>query len=98
MLAKVKVAFPGVPDGLVHPRNFEVGDTVEGDLAAVAVAEGWAEAEEGDDNGAGGVALDKMKVDELKAHAASLSIDLGEAKTKAEIIAVIVAAAAASTE
>ena len=34
-------------------------------------------------------ALDKMKVDELKALAAEKGIDLGEAKTKAEIIAVI---------
>ncbi|MBD9635961.1 hypothetical protein IB277_06590 [Ensifer sp. ENS07] len=96
MLAKVKTPFRGVPDGLIHPRDFAAGDIVEGDLAAVAVAEGWAATEESD--GAGGVALDKMKVEELKAHATSLSIDLGAAKTKAEIIAVIVAATSGATE
>lgn len=34
-------------------------------------------------------ALDKMKVDELKAFAAERNIDISEAKNKAEIIAII---------
>jgi hypothetical protein len=40
--AAVVVAFSGVPDGLVLPRDFAIGDVVEGDLARVALAEGWA--------------------------------------------------------
>jgi hypothetical protein len=41
-MARVTVRFPGVPDGEVHPRWFEIGDSVVGDLASVAIAEGWA--------------------------------------------------------
>lgn len=41
--AVVVTAFDGVPDGAVYPRAFAPGDTVEGSLADVAVAEGWAE-------------------------------------------------------
>jgi hypothetical protein len=44
MKAKVIKAFVGAPDGAFHPRQFEVSELVEGDLARVAVAEGWAEA------------------------------------------------------
>ena len=44
MKAKVVKAFMGAPDGALHPRQFEVLELVEGDLARVAVAEGWAEA------------------------------------------------------
>lgn len=40
--AKVVEAFFGVPDGEVYPREFAEGDLVHGDLAAVAVKEGWA--------------------------------------------------------
>lgn len=40
--AKVIKAFAGVPDGEVYPRDFAPGDMVHGDLAAVAVREGWA--------------------------------------------------------
>ncbi|OMQ44933.1 hypothetical protein [Ensifer sp. 1H6] len=96
MLAKVKVAFPGVPDGLVHPRNFEVGDTVEGNLAAVAIENDWAdEVSVIEDSGAGSrpdADLEKMTVDQLKAHAAALALDLGAATKKADIVAVIAAA------
>lgn len=45
--ATVLVEFDGVPDGLVYPRTFAIGERVEGDLAAVAVREGWAEPVEG---------------------------------------------------
>lgn len=41
----VKTPFFGAVDGTVHPRRFVQGDTVEGDLARVAVQEGWAEEE-----------------------------------------------------
>jgi hypothetical protein len=41
-MATVKTAFLGVPDGEIYPKAFEPGDEVTGDLAAVAVREGWA--------------------------------------------------------
>lgn len=41
-IATVTAAFCGVPDGAVYPREFAPGETVTGDLAAVAVREGWA--------------------------------------------------------
>ena len=44
MKARVIKAFMGVPDGALHPQQFDVSELVEGDLARVAVAEGWAEA------------------------------------------------------
>jgi hypothetical protein len=43
MKAKVIKTFVGAPDGALYPRQFEVAELVEGDLARVAVAEGWAE-------------------------------------------------------
>lgn len=42
MQAKVKKAFPGRADKEVKTRTFEIGEIIEGDLAAVAVGEGWA--------------------------------------------------------
>lgn len=39
----VTVGFDGVPDGAIYGRRFEPGDVVEGDLAALALREGWAE-------------------------------------------------------
>ena len=44
-MAKVVKQFPGVPDGEVYPRLFVPGDTVTGELATVALREGWAEDE-----------------------------------------------------
>lgn len=45
MEARVTKAFPGVPEGEVYPRQHEVGETVTGRMAEVALAEGWAEKE-----------------------------------------------------
>lgn len=42
MKAIVVKAFPGVPDGEVHVREFMLRDVVEGKLASVAIAQGWA--------------------------------------------------------
>jgi hypothetical protein len=42
MTIKVIKPFKGVPDGEVHPRQFNPGDIVSGSLAAVALAEKWA--------------------------------------------------------
>ena len=39
----VTVAFDGVPDGCIYGRHYEPGEIVEGDLAALALREGWAE-------------------------------------------------------
>lgn len=41
-MATVIQEFKGVPDGEHHVRRFRVGDEVTGDLARVAIAEGWA--------------------------------------------------------
>jgi hypothetical protein len=43
VVAIVTVPFIGAPDGEVYGREFAVGDTVHGDLAAVAIRQGWAE-------------------------------------------------------
>lgn len=45
MKAIVTVPFRGVPDGEHHPQFFNVGDELAGDLAAVALTEGWARRE-----------------------------------------------------
>jgi len=42
-MAKVIVEFCGVPDGEVYLKEFALGDEVNGDLAVVAIREGWAE-------------------------------------------------------
>lgn len=42
MKAKVKKAFPGRPDNEIKTREIEVGETIAGELATAAVAEGWA--------------------------------------------------------
>lgn len=42
MKAYVITPFDGVPDGEALPRRFEVGEELAGDLAAVALKEGWA--------------------------------------------------------
>ncbi|WP_158291875.1 hypothetical protein [Paracraurococcus ruber] len=42
MEAIVTVPFLGVPDGVVYPKDYAVGDLVTGDLAELAVREGWA--------------------------------------------------------
>lgn len=42
MKAIVIKAFPGVPDGEVHVHDFKLRDVVEGKLASVAIAQGWA--------------------------------------------------------
>lgn len=42
MKAKAIKAFPGVRDGQVYPAEINVGDIIDGDLAAVAIAGGLA--------------------------------------------------------
>lgn len=43
MKAKVVKAFSGAADGQHHPKMWQPGDVVEGNLAEVAVKEKWAE-------------------------------------------------------
>lgn len=43
MRAVVKTEFFGVRDGEAHPAKIEVGTEVSGDLAEVAVRNGWAD-------------------------------------------------------
>ena len=43
MRAVVVEPFPGLPDGESVVKNFKEGDLVVGDLAEVAVREGWAQ-------------------------------------------------------
>lgn len=47
MEARVTKAFPGVPEGEIYGRQFEVGDVISGRMAEVALAEGWAVEEGG---------------------------------------------------
>jgi len=101
MKAKVIKEFPGRPDHEALTRTIEVGETVEGDLAAVAVREKWAEEieeiealPEDEDNGDPQPDLGKMTVDALTALAIERNIDLGGATKRADIIAAIEAAMA----
>ncbi|TPM92721.1 hypothetical protein [Mesorhizobium sp. B2-1-3A] len=92
MRAKVIQAFPGAPDGAIHPRQIEVGEVIEGDLARVAVDQKWAEEtdeEVSDDS----VDFAEMTVDQLRAYAVDHDIDLGTATKKAAIISAIKKAA-----
>jgi len=43
MKATATKEFKGVPDGQHYPVKFAVGDDVHGDLACVAVENGWAD-------------------------------------------------------
>lgn len=43
MEARVTQSFNGVTDGNVYPREIEVGETIKGDLAEIALSEKWAE-------------------------------------------------------
>ncbi|KPF47074.1 hypothetical protein [Rhizobium sp. AAP43] len=97
MEAKVTKSFPGRPDDEVMTRQFEVGDIVKGDLARVAVENGWAEEVESPevDDGGKSSELAKLTVPQLKAMATELNVDLEGAEKKADIIAKLEAATAA---
>jgi hypothetical protein len=41
-MIKVTKSFKGVEDGKIYPRVFLVGEEIRGDLARVALEEGWA--------------------------------------------------------
>lgn len=39
---RASASFYGVPDGEIHPKRFNLGDEITGDLAKEAIAAGWA--------------------------------------------------------
>lgn len=86
MKAIVTVEFPGKPDHEVVSRTIAVGETITGDLAAVAVAQKWATEVAADEPATD---LDAMTVEELKSYAVEKGIDLGDATKKADIRAAI---------
>lgn len=94
MKAVVVEAFPGRPDHEVMTRCINVGETITGDLARVAVREGWAEVKEveDEDRREEGDGLDTKTVKELTAIAAKRQVDLGSASKKADILAALRAA------
>lgn len=47
-MAKVVKAFRGAKDGEVYPTEFNEGDEITGEIARVAIEEGWAEPGEGE--------------------------------------------------
>lgn len=93
MKAIVTCQFSGRPDKDVFSRIIKVGEVIDGDLAMVAVANGWADAEgetAAKDNGAGAaIDLEKLTVKQLQELAATRSIDIAGASKKAEIIEAI---------
>lgn len=97
MRAKVTKEFTGRPDSEALPRTIAVGETITGDLAKVAVREGWAEAggrsPSGQDDGK--PALAAMTLAQLKAFAQEHKIDLGGASKKAAVLAAIETATSA---
>lgn len=98
MRAIVKTSFDGRPDDEALSRTIAVGETITGDLAAVAAREGWADeevlapAKEEQPPSNAQAELEAQTVDELKALAKERGVDLGEATRKADIVAALVAA------
>lgn len=84
MKATVVKAFPGRPDHEVMTRPIAVGEVIEGDLADVAVCNGWAEEVSDRDT-----SLNNLTVAELKALAAERGIDLAGATKKADMVTAI---------
>ncbi|MGO7922005.1 hypothetical protein ACC755_22895 [Rhizobium ruizarguesonis] len=92
MRAKVLKEFPGCTDANPITRMIKEGEIINGDLARVAVGEGWAE-EVAEDavatNGPDTQDFNGMNMGQLKAYAVEHQIDLGTATRKAEIVAVL---------
>lgn len=95
MAAKVTKEFPGVRDGETQVTVIKVGEIIHGELARVALEQKWAEEVAGE-AAAPGIKteddLSEYSVDELKTLARKRKVELGSARTKAEIVAAIQAA------
>lgn len=76
MKAKVRKEFPGRPDNESTVRTIRVGEVISGDLACVAIAEGWAKevddatgkepkAKAGNNKAPAGDGLDELSDDDL---------------------------------
>lgn len=96
MQAKVTTAFKGRPDKENAVRRIEVGELLDGDLAMVAVDNGWAVEDDGEAEKQ--VLYSDMTLQKLKDYAAEREIDVSKAKKKADVIAVIEAAEKAKVE
>lgn len=97
MKAIVTREFDGRPDGEALARLIPVGEVIFGDLAQVAIAAGDAELIEEEiaevDAVDEGPDLDKMARTALDALAAERQVDITTAKNKADVIALLKAAA-----
>lgn len=61
MKAYVIAPFDGAPDGEIYPRRFNTGEEVFGELAVIAVREGWAAEHSLDHDGDGKAGGSKPK-------------------------------------
>ena len=89
MKAIVTEAFPGCRDGECITETFSVGAVVEGNLAAVAVANNWAEQVDDDYEPEADDPFEYLKdltVAELRAKAEELEIDLEPREKKPALI------------
>lgn len=96
MKATVTKAFRGRPDHLPQGRLIEVGEIISGELAAVAVREGWADPSRppaAAPQGEGGGDISRLNKDKLLELAAQRGVEVSKSDTKAEIIAALEAAA-----
>lgn len=91
-MPKIEVKVIDIPvryDGITYPAGnvFSADEADVKSMLQLVTVIGESKDPEGAEK-----SVDKMKIDELKEHAALHEIDLGEAKTKPEILAVIKAA------
>jgi hypothetical protein len=97
MLVTVTTEFPGRPDNEALARRIKVGEVISGELAAVALAEGWASEEGREDVIAPKPAeYGSMTRGALDALAAERGVDITASKNKADVIAALEAADAAA--
>lgn len=84
-MAKVIKRFKGVPDGAIQPKVFEEGDQVTGQLADVAIAEGWAESDKSSKSGGAVEEKRQSLLDQAKSLGLKPNANTGIAKLEAAI-------------
>lgn len=92
--ATVTTEFPGRPDNAEKVRTIAVGETIDGDLAEVAIRQGWATEVVATSGPTASTQparkpLAEMSLLELKTYAVDKRIDLGQARKHADVLAVI---------